>query len=238
VRELLRGLLDLLVPPLCARCGAVDRDALCADCLAVLPLLGPGHCARCQQAPPRPPGTLCGACSARPSPLQACVAGAWFRGEIEGYIRRFKYPARGLAAWDAGGQAVARALVCAAAGLAPGGVPACVVAIPLHARALRRRGFNPAGLLARAAALRAGAPLRVTALERLRDTPSQTGLGRTARRRNVRGAFRARGPMPQHVWLVDDVVTTGATLEAAARALRRAGAREIIGVCAARTPAL
>jgi predicted amidophosphoribosyltransferase len=74
-------------------------------------------------------------------------------------------------------------------------------------------------------------------LARLRDTPSQTGLSRRARRRNVRGAFRALGPAPARVWLVDDVVTTGATLWEAARVLRRAGAREVVALCAARTPA-
>ena len=74
------------------------------------------------------------------------------------------------------------------------------------------------------------------ALERLRDGPSQTGLDRSARRRNVANVFRAQQRVPPRVWLVDDVTTTGATLDEAARALRRAGAREVIGVCAARTP--
>jgi predicted amidophosphoribosyltransferase len=236
VRELLRGLLDLLVPPVCARCGSGTSAPLCRDCLRALPMLGPDRCAGCQQAPPQLPGSLCRGCGAHPSALRACIAGAWFRGDVERYIRGFKYPPRGLAAQDASCLAVARALVCAAGSLVPGGAPDCVVAIPLHARALRRRGFNPAGVLARALALRVGVPLRATALERRRDTPSQTGLGRAARRRNVRGAFRARGALPPRVWLVDDVVTTGATLAAAARALRRAGAREVTGVCAARTP--
>jgi ComF family protein len=111
-----------------------------------------------------------------------------------------------------------------------------VIPIPLHPRALRRRGFNPAALLARAAARACGVSVDCVALERLRDTASQTGLDRAARRRNVRGAFRARQAPPARVWLVDDVVTTGATLDEAARALRRAGAGEIFGLCVARTP--
>ena len=80
-------------------------------------------------------------------------------------------------------------------------------------------------------------PLAATALRRVRDTGSQTGRGRAERRRNVRGAFAANGRAPERIWLVDDVVTTGATLEEAARALRRAGARVVIALCAARTPA-
>ncbi len=74
------------------------------------------------------------------------------------------------------------------------------------------------------------------ALRRLRDTPSQTGLDRRERRRNVAGAFRCRRRVARVVWLVDDVVTTGATLSECARVLRRSGARRVVGLCAARTP--
>jgi predicted amidophosphoribosyltransferase len=73
-------------------------------------------------------------------------------------------------------------------------------------------------------------------LQRIRDTPSQTDLDRAQRRRNVQGAFRARSGAPPRIWLVDDVVTTAATLEDAARALREAGASCVVGIVAARTP--
>jgi ComF family protein len=109
--------------------------------------------------------------------------------------------------------------------------------VPLHPRRLRARGFNPAAVLARTVAREAGAPFAAGLLVRLRDTPSQTGLDRRARRANVRGAFALRGAdrPPETVWLVDDVVTTGSTLEECARALRRAGARRVVAICAART---
>ncbi|MDH3519406.1 MAG: double zinc ribbon domain-containing protein [Myxococcales bacterium] len=239
MRDLLRGLLDLWVPPSCARCGAgVDDTApLCRACFAALPSVARDRCARCQQAPALARNGVCAACDARASPLRACVASVWFRDEIELWIRRFKYPHRGLAARDAAAAGVVRALARAAAERAPGAAPACVIPVPLHARALRRRGFNPAALLARDVACAVAAPFSALALRRLRDTPSQTGLDRAARRRNVRGAFSAPHPVPERLWLVDDVVTTAATLEEAARALRRAGAREVIAICAARTPA-
>ena len=116
--------------------------------------------------------------------------------------------------------------------------------VPLHAARLRRRGFNPAAALARDLARASAAPLAF-ALARVRDTPSQTGLGRAGRRANVRGAFRVSAPSvfrasricARCVWLVDDVVTTGATLEECARALRAAGAVRVVALCAARTPA-
>jgi ComF family protein len=239
MRELLRGLLDLALPPVCARCGSgVERTALlCRRCLGALPRIDADRCVRCQQAPRAEPLQRCHGCGARATALRACLAGVWFEGEVEGWIRRFKYPPRGLGRFDADATTLARALVREAAARAPVGPPDRVVPIPLHARTLRRRGFNPAALLAREVAHATRAPLACTALQRVRDTPSQTGLDRAARRRNVRGAFRARGPQPAHVWLVDDVVTTGATLEEAARTLRRAGARRITALCAARTPA-
>jgi predicted amidophosphoribosyltransferase len=213
MRELLRGLLDLALPRVCARCGAAacDRTPLCARCFAALPRVAARSCARCQQAPGSAPGQLCSGCVARPSPLAACIAGAWFLGEVERWIRRFKYPARGLSRLDPSAPAVARALVREAARRAPDPPVDRVMPIPLHPRALRRRGFNPALLLAREAAHSAGAPVAPVALQRVRDTLSQTGLDRAGRRRNVRGAFRVRQPQTGRIWLVDDVVTTGAT---------------------------
>ena len=79
-------------------------------------------------------------------------------------------------------------------------------------------------------------PFDPVALCRTRDTPSQTGLDRRERRRNVRGAFRARArrQIPERIWLIDDVVTTASTLTEAAIALRAAGARTVIGLFAAR----
>ena len=108
--------------------------------------------------------------------------------------------------------------------------------VPLHPRRLRERGFNPALVVARAVAQTVEAPIAATALERVRNTSSQTGLSAAERRRNVRGALRARRAVPARVWVVDDVITTGATLREAARVLVGAGAHAVIAVCAARTP--
>jgi len=111
--------------------------------------------------------------------------------------------------------------------------PGVVVPIPLHRRRRRSRGFNQAELLARVVSRQLELPLETRILVRARNTPSQVGQGKTARSRNVRGAFRCRSPRRlrgRRVLLVDDVLTTGATVSEAARTLRRGG---VIGVTAA-----
>jgi ComF family protein len=128
-------------------------------------------------------------------------------------------------------------LVREAAARVPGPPPDALVPVPLHAARVRARGFAPAAILARSLARALGRPL-AGALRRTRDTPSQTGLDRAGRRRNVASAFAVARPLRgETVWLVDDVVTTGATLGEAARVLRAAGTGRVAAVCVARTPA-
>jgi len=107
--------------------------------------------------------------------------------------------------------------------------------VPLHERRRRRRGYNQAELLGRELARICGLPV-VTGLVRLRDTPAQVGLDRVRRQANVAGAFRWEGKelARRSLLLVDDVATTGATLEACAGALKAAGAGAVIGFTVAR----
>jgi ComF family protein len=100
-----------------------------------------------------------------------------------------------------------------------------LVPVPLHPLRLRQRGYNQSALIA----LGTGRKIDARALERIRDTPPQAGLGAEQRRRNLAGAFRARAERVRgrRVILVDDVVTTGATVEAASRELLRAGAQSV-----------
>ena len=239
MRDLLRGFVELIAPLACARCGRglACAATLCAACDGALPRLRRSACLRCQEAPGQGPRGLCCACAARPSPLDACLAAAAYGGEVEAWVRRFKYPRPGLSGLDAAPRAVLERLVVEASRLDPGPAPDAIVPIPLHPRRLRQRGFNPALVLSGALARHSGAALAPALLARVRDTPSQTGLDRRERRRNVRDAFQVSRPqgVPRHLWLVDDVVTTGSTLAEAARALRRCGARRVVGICAART---
>jgi ComF family protein len=212
-----RAAFELLLPPVCAGCGrTVAELPLCAGCrLPAADALGP--------APP---------------PLSAWCAATLHEGAGAEWVRRFKYPARGIAGLDGSAEAVALALVRELAPRVPGAAPDLVVPVPLHPRRLRERGFSPAALLARTLAREARVPWAPTLLTRVRDTRSQTELSRAARRRNVAGAFASRTPTPARLWLVDDVATTGSTLAEAALALRRGGAREIVGVCLAWRPLL
>jgi ComF family protein len=239
LRELARDFVDLLLPPACAGCRRrVPRGALlCAACDAALPRIPAAACALCQEAAAVAPGGRCAGCGERAGPLAACGAAVWFEGAAAAWLKRFKYAAPGLLGLDPAAEAVALALI-REAGRGRRPLPDAVVAVPLHPARIRARGFQPAALLAGALARALGVPLLTGRLLRTRDTPSQTGKGRAERRRNVAGCFRVapRGPLPGRLWLVDDVVTTGATLGEAARALRRAGAREIAAVCVARTP--
>jgi ComF family protein len=210
-----RAALELLLPSLCAGCGRRTAE---------LPL-----CPACRPAP-------AGALPAPPPPLAAWCAAIAHEGAGADWVRRFKYPARGIAGLDVAADAVALGLMRELAPRVPGAPPDRVAPVPLHPRRLRERGFNPAALLARALAREAQAPWAPALLWRLRDTPSQTQLTRVQRRRNVAGAFAARRACAGRIWLVDDVATSGSTLCAAAAALRDAGAREVVGVCLAWRP--
>ncbi|QTF91487.1 phosphoribosyltransferase family protein, partial [Halomonas sp. BM-2019] len=112
--------------------------------------------------------------------------------------------------------------------------PQAVVPVPLHPRRARERGFDQAEWLARRLARRLEVPLRRA--RRVRHTPSQRGLDRAERRANLRDAFRVEAALPPRVVLLDDVMTTGATLDALAAACRRAGAAEVEAWAVARTP--
>jgi len=111
--------------------------------------------------------------------------------------------------------------------------PMAVVGVPLHRRRVQRRGFSVPHLLAWYAARTLDVRLLRRGFRRIRDTPPQAGLNDSARRRNVRDAFLATKTLPDDVLLVDDVFTTGATVDAAAAALQKAGVQRVRVLCAA-----
>ncbi|VXB14305.1 Amidophosphoribosyltransferase [Luteimonas sp. 9C] len=226
-RRWLQTLLRGALPGRCLVCrepGAGGLD-LCPACTAALPWM-PHACRRCAQ--PLPTGDpVCGACLRRPPPLDTVIAAFDYGFPVDRLLPRFKFH-RDLAAGALLGACLARATVAAAR-------PVALVPVPLHLARLRARGYDQALELARLLARHHALPLRGDLLHRVRPTAPQSRLDAKARRRNVRHAFAVRCPseVPAHVVLIDDVMTTGATLHAAAQALRRAGVGRVDAwVCA------
>ncbi len=158
--------------------------------------------------------------------VQAAVA---FEGAVRQAIHELKYGGRAELA-----PPLAELLVTAwGRGLFP---VDCVMPVPLHPRRIRERGYNQATLIAEVFAQQTHLPILADALVRARMTESQTSLGAFARRKNVEGAFRARSAPVRglSILLVDDVCTTGSTLQACADALRESGASQVYALTVAR----
>ena len=221
------ALLRHSLPQACALCRADSGDALLCDaCLAGLPRIV-AACPRC--ALPSTEARVCGACLARPPPHAAAIAAWAYAFPADRLLHAFKY--RGELALA---EPLAQAL-CAALAARDAALPDCIVAIPLSPRRQRMRGFNHAQEIARRVASAFGVVL-ADGLRRTRDTPAQAALRLADRAANVRGAFDASGEFAGlSVAIVDDVMTTGATLAAAASALLAAGALRVEAWTVART---
>lgn len=222
------ALMDLLFPPRCVVCGRVDIW-LCPQCVGRLPRVSGAICLRCGVPVTR--GNLCRHCRETPLRLEGIRSVLLFEGPVRAAIHRLKYRhARGLAE-PLGGLLAERWLADP--------LPAdLVVPVPLHPARLLQRGYNQAALLAHAFGRQVGLPVDEDALRRIRHTASQMRLEAAQRQHNVRGAFscpdgRVEG---RRILLVDDVCTTGATLEACADALHESGATSVWGLTLARAP--
>lgn len=234
MRRALGELIDAVYPRSCFLCGVAALDGLaCPEHALPTGLTGP-RCGRCAAPLGRglPDGFPCARCRRAPPPVKRTLALAdYSHHALRAWILAFKHRSRPDLA-EPLGEHLAR---CLRGALGP---EAWLVPIPLHAWRRVERGYDQAALLARATARRCRRRA-VGTLLRTRATAVQGDEGAPSRLANVRGAFEvepwlARGLAGREVWLVDDVVTSGATTSEAARVLRRAGAGSVSVVCLAR----
>ena len=230
------------LPRPCEVCGQWTTAGLCSDCEARFVQQQPSRCPTCALA--QPDGLVCGACLRERPPYTRCIALADYGFPWDRLIAQFKYqdqPERARLLAHALHQAVLRAQPPGPPGASIAPVD-CVLPVPLSAARLAERGYNQAWELARRVAALQRRPAHAHWLQRLRDTPHQVGLSRAERQRNLQNAMwvtpiGAAGLAGRSVALVDDVMTTGVTLAAAALALRAAGAASVQAWVLARTPA-
>jgi len=228
----LDGVGRVLLPPHCVVCGRpLGRwEALCGSCRADLPLIGDRCCPRCGRplGPYVRVGTVCVACRRLPmAHVTAVAAAGTYEAGLREMVLRFKYRRR-------------RDLTRTLTDLVAEPLRArpwwsdvdLIVPVPIHWRRRWWRGFNQADVLAYDLGRRLGRPVARQALRRVRHTPSHVGLSVAARIQNVAGCMRVRPGVAlagTAVLVVDDVMTTGATLSECARVLRRGGARRVFG---------
>jgi len=211
----------------CVLCASMSRHGLCCEaCDTALPYLDAEHCPIC--ALPTPRGELCGHCLKKPPSFTRTLAVFGYRFPLDRLIQAMKYEEQ-LAL----SQLFSEKLILR---ISPDRLPDYVIPMPLHPDKLKRRGFNQALLIAARLARSLERPLLAHACRRLRDTPSQSTLSWKERKKNVHGAFRCDMDLSgKHVALVDDVLTTGSSLNALADAVQKRGAAEISAWVVART---
>jgi ComF family protein len=207
------------LPQSCVLCAADSGPhALCPACEQDLPRLPTAHCPVC--ALPTPQGAPCGDCLQHHPAFDHTVAAWSYAWPLDRLIPAFKYSGQLLLA-----RPLADGLHAA---LRDAARPDLILPMPLHPQRLRERGFNQSQLLAKAVAKALDCPWHQDVLERIKLTPPQASLPREARRTAIKQAFRCRQALSGlHIAVVDDVMTTGASLNEVAATLKQAGAQRV-----------
>ena len=236
---MLRSLVYRLLPLRCVVCElhpGAPATSICTQCEADFFAAETARCERCaicvpdgQTGAPR----ICGRCLANGPHFDATTTLADYVSPVDGMVIALKFTAR-LDLAQFFGRLLASRLSSA---MPPATDDAVVIPVPLAFERARQRGFNQSHHIARAFAIATHRRLIVDRLLRIRHTPPQQSLALKERRRNVRGAFAVEGSLSgQHVFVVDDVMTTGSTLDEVARVLKQAGAAQVHNLVVARTP--
>jgi ComF family protein len=218
-----RAALDFALPPRCAGCGIITEDvhSFCAECWKQIEFLGDGGCLICGIPLIATEEATCGACLAVQPRITRTRAAVAYDDMSRGLAIRLKYGRK---------VAIARTMARFMAPLVGSSEDTVLVPVPLHRSRLWARGFNQSALIARELSRRLGVPANATVLRRTRRTPPLKGMSPQQRRKTVGGAFAVKDKEAvagRRVILVDDVLTTGSTADACARALQRAGAARV-----------
>lgn len=218
-----RWALDFALPPRCAGCGAIvgEVHSFCLDCWKSIEFLGNSGCETCGTPLQATEQRTCGACLARPPRIVRTRAAVTYDDLSRSLAIRLKYGRK---------VAIARTMARYMAPLVGEGEDRMLVPVPLHRTRIWGRGFNQSALIANELSRRLGIAANPVALRRVRRTPPLKGMSPLQRRKTVAGAFLVRDKQAiagKTIILVDDVLTTGSTAEACARALKRGGATRV-----------
>ncbi len=239
--KLLQAILDFAYPRMCPLCGRTsDRDGrfICWNCMSMLDICSAETtcCTLCGKIPDgevKSPFT-CPVCAEHKPAFDFARSALSYGGDTRGLIHDFKYNRHIWYQRDLGDILEACARSCFDCREID-----CVIPVPLHAAKFIRRSYNQSAMLASELGGRLGIPCGREILKRLRDTPTQTHLGIEGRRKNVSGVFSVSDPglvTARTILVVDDVMTTGATLDEIAATLKKSGAWRVYGLTLARAP--